>query len=269
MTTQRVIVHPGFHKTGTSSLQSFCGTHSKALRPYMAFYGKADFLQAGSAARIYGQKPYPWRLRAFRRKLDGFLQGIPDDPVIVLSRETFSGAMPGHRKYLGRLVKSYEPAAVPLGRQIVAAIRARFGADVQIEFVYTLRETESWIRSVYGHLLRSIHLTEDYGTFRAQFPRLKDLRDVAERVTAKLALDAVHYIDLERAGAHRLGPAGDLLALVGVPQDVQDALPDARRANQGQSRDLEAKFLELNRGSDNKRMLKRMKDEMIAKARHD
>ncbi|MFT6684656.1 MAG: hypothetical protein ACJAQV_001833, partial [Loktanella salsilacus] len=49
-----VIVHPGFHKTGTSSLQSWLGQNRRALKPYLSFYGKADFLTAGSAARIYG-----------------------------------------------------------------------------------------------------------------------------------------------------------------------------------------------------------------------
>lgn len=268
MTTRRIIVHPGFHKTGTSSLQSYCHQNRDALRPYLAFYGKAEFMQAGSAARIYGQKPFPWRLRDFRRKLDRFLASIPDDPVIVLSRETFSGTMPGHRKIFGRRVKAYAPVAVPLGRQIIAALRARFGADVSITFVYTLRETEPWIASVYGHLLRSIHLTEDYATFRSYFPKLRDLPDEAMAIARRLDLTDFHMIKLEDYTDHRLGPSKGLFDLLEVPQSAQDALPQAHRANQGQSADLAAQFLELNRSTDNKRMLKRLKDDLIAKAQN-
>ncbi len=267
MTTRRVIVHPGFHKTGTSSLQSYMAKNADVLKPYVTFYGKAAFLQAGSAARIYGQKPYPWRRRGFRRLLDQFLDSIPDDPVIVLSRETFSGAMPGHRRLFGRLVTGYQRAAVPLGLEIVASLRQRFGPEVQIEYLYTLRARESWIRSIYGHLLRSIHLRDDYTAFRQRFPRLRDPLEEARVIAEKLPLDAVHYAHLEDCGAHREGPASALLDVLNIPQEVRAGLPAAARANVGQSPDLEAAFLIMNRKSDDKIALKREKDRMLRKAK--
>ncbi len=269
MTTTRIIVHPGFHKTGTSSLQSYMAKQADVLTPFVTFYGKAAFLKAGSAARIYGQKPYPWRLRAFRTALDRFLASIPDDPVIVLSRETFSGAMPGHRRLFGRLVKDYESAAVPLGQQIVAALRARFGEDAQIEYFYTLREREAWIRSVYGHLVRSIHLREDYDTFRAQFPKLRDPAEESASIAAKLHLDAVHFARLEDCGGRREGPAAALLDLLNIPPHIRETLPAAGRANVGQSAELEAEFLAMNRAGQDKIALKRQKDRMLRKARDD
>ncbi|MEY1554633.1 hypothetical protein AB3Y40_03275 [Yoonia sp. R2331] len=263
----RVIVHPGFHKTGTSSLQTFMAKNADVLAPFVTFYGKAAFLQAGSAARIYGQKPYPWRLRAFRVALDRFLVSIPDDPVIVLSRETFSGAMPGHRRLFGRLVKDYERAAVPLGHQIVAALRQRFGADVQIEFFYTLREREDWISSVYGHLLRSIHLAEDFEAFRNRFPNLRDPAEESATIAARLGIDIVHFARLEDVGQHREGPASALLDLLDIPDDVRADLPAARRANVGQSADLKEEFLAMNRAGQDKIALKREKDRMLRKAK--
>ena len=268
MTTRRIIVHPGFHKTGTSSLQTYCAQHRKALRPYMTFYGKAAFLQTGSAARIYGQKPYPWRLRAFRRHLDQFLATVPDDPVIVLSRETFSGAMPGHRRLLGRMVQDYRRAAVPLGQQIIAGLRARFGPEVRIEFLYTLRDQDPWVRSVYGHLLRSIHLRDDFDAFRARFPDLIDLREEAARISAGLPLDAVHLVRLEDVGDRHEGPAAGLLDLLDIPADVRAALPPATRANVGQPPALEAVFLDLNRGSRDKAALKSAKDKLLQEVPH-
>ena len=261
-----VIVHPGFHKTGTSSLQSWLGQNRRALKPYLSFYGKADFMAAGSAARIYGQKPYPWRLRAFRSMFDRFLARIPDAPVIVLSRETFSGSMPGHRRFPNRLIRDYRSVAVPLGQQIIAALRARFGPEVKITFLYTLRDRESWIRSVYGHLLRSIHLREDYDRFRARFPDLIDLRAEAEAIAKALGVDA-RFVTLEETGPRRLGPASAVLDLVGVPQQVRDRLPPAVRANTGQTPAMEAEFLAMNRASRDKAALKAAKDAMLKAAR--
>ena len=261
-----VVVHPGFHKTGTSSLQSWLGQNRRALKPYLSFYGKADFMAAGSAARIYGQKPYPWRLRAFRRSLDRFLGKIPDAPVIVLSRETFSGAMPGHRRFPARLIRDYRGVAVPLGRQIVAALQARFGPDVKITFLYTLREREGWIRSVYGHLLRSIHLREDYDTFRARFADLMEPVAEARAIARALGVEA-HFVTLEDVGQRREGPAAAVLDLLGVPQAVRDRLPAATRANTGQTRAMEAEFLSMNRASRDKAALKTTKDAMLKAAR--
>ena len=264
----RVIVHTGFHKTGTSSLQSWLGQNRRALRPHLLFYGKADFLAAGSAARIYGQKPYPWRLRAFRRSFGQFLSKVPDAPVIVLSRETFSGSMPGHRRFPARLITGYRSVAVPLGHQIIAALRDRFGADVQITFLYTLREREAWIRSVYGHLLRSIHLAEDFDTFRGRFPNLIDPRAEAEAIAKALRLQDVHYAALEDYGTRREGPAAAVLDLLDVPEALRATLAPAQRANGGQTPEIEAEFLKMNRASRDKAMLKKTKDAML-KAHRD
>lgn len=261
-----VIIHPGFHKTGTSSLQDWLGRHRNALKPHLSYYGKSDFPQAGTAARIYGQKPYPWRLWAFRRAFDSFLSRVPDVPVIVLSRETFSGAMPGHRRMTGRLTTSYRRTAIPLGRQIIAGLRHRFGPEVEITFLYTLRARESWIRSVYGHLLRSIHLPCDYDTFRAQFGDLMDPRREAEAIATALGV-AAHLVDLDDVGVRREGPAAAVLDLLDVPQSVRDALPPATQANIGQTTALEAAFLAMNRSSRDKAALKRQKDAMLNAAR--
>lgn len=263
----RVIIHPGFHKTGTSSLQSYLHRHRAALAPYVAFYGKDDFLKAGSAARIYAQKPFPWRLRAFRRRLDAFLTSIPDAPVIMLSRETFSGAMPGHRRMLGRTITGYHGVAVPLGRQIIAALQARFGPQVQITFVYTLRDREGWIRSVYGHLLRSIHLTQDFHAFRARFPNLMDPAAEARRIVATLGVADAHYFDLADIGSRREGPASAILDLLDVPPAVRAALPPPGHANSGQSAPMEQVFLDMNRAGGPKADLKRRKDAMLRDAR--
>ena len=263
----RVVVHPGFHKTGTSSLQSYLHRHRGALKPWFDFYGKDDFLKAGSAARIYAQKPFPWRLRAFRRCLDAFLAGIPDAPVIVLSRETFSGAMPGHRRALGGLIRGYDGTAQRLGTQILAALRVRFGPEVRVTFVYTVRDREAWIRSVYGHLVRSIHLRDDFATFRDRFPDIPDPATQARRIARDIGIDSVHVFALERIGAAREGPASALLDLLGVPQEVRDGLPPAQRANGGQPPELEAAFLQMNRAGGDRNELKRRKDRLLMDSR--
>ncbi len=260
----RVIVHAGFHKTGTSSLQLYLTTHRKALSPWLAYYGKSHFPEAGTLARRYGERPFPWRLRAFRRSFERFLAEVPDAPVIVLSRETFCGVMPGHRDWLGRTVRGYAGAAVPLGRVIRKALIRRFGPDTQVEFLFTTRARKPWIRSVYGHLLRSIHLTESFEEFCARLPDLVDPAEEAARIARALAPSPVHVAALEDHAGSRAGPAAVVLDLADVPADVRDRLPPARRANRGQSGEIMETFLRLNREGRGRKDLKTLKDRMLS-----
>jgi hypothetical protein len=258
-----VVVHAGYHKTGTTSLQDFLSANREALAPWLAYYGKSDFEGAGADARIYAQRPYPWRLARFRRSFRRFLKHIPDDPVIVLSRETFSGGMPGHRRVNGAMMTSYFGPALKLARVIINEVRRRFGHETDIVFFYTTRARDSWIRSVHGHLLRSIRLTDDFEAFRARFPALASPAEEAARMRAALAPVPVVTAALEDWATTREGPAGALLSLLGMPEDARARLTPAPRANVGQDPELQAAFLDLNRASLSKERLRAEKARLI------
>ena len=259
----RILIHAGFHKTGTTSLQNHLARHRKRLAPYFTYYGANDFKNAGARARIYAQRPFPHRLLRFRLAFRRFLRSVPADDVIVLSRETFCGVMPGHRDWRGRTLQDFAPAAVPLLTVTLQELHRRF-PDARVELLFTTRDREAWVRSVYGHLLRSIHLTETFEEFRALFPDLIDLREEAQRIHAALpGRLPLHITPMEDYADHRHGPAGAVLDLLEVPQALQDSLAPARRANQGQSKALEAAFFRLNHAGHSKRALKRMKDHML------
>ncbi len=262
----RVIVHAGYHKTGTSSLQDFLRDNRDLLAPWLSYYGKAEFRRAGALARIYAQRPFPWRLRHFRLALRRFLRALPAGGTIVLSRETFSGGMPGHRRAGGGLMRSYFGPALKLARVIVSELRRRFGREVEIVFFYTTREREAWIRSVHGHLLRSIRLTEDFDAFRARFPALLGPVEEARRMAGALAPVRVATARLEEYATHREGPAAALLDLVGVPREVRARLRPAPRANPGPGEALRQAFLALNRQGLGRAALKAAKQKLTGEA---
>lgn len=260
----RVIVHAGFHKTGTTSLQDYLKENRKALKPYLSYYGQVDFLQAGAHARIYGQRRFWWRRLMFRRAFGRFLGSVPDAPVIVLSRETFSGAMPGHRALGGRKLESYSDAAIPLAQEILRSLRKRFGPGVGVEFLYKLRDRDSWLASVHGHLLRSIHLTDDLEEFEVGFASRPDPAAAAARIGAALAPVPVHTAWLEDHASTPEGPAGAVLDLVRVPASLRTGLTTARRRNAGQTANLRAQFLQINRASGSRASLKVAKEALLA-----
>lgn len=260
----RIIVHAGYHKTGTTSLQNFLSDNKALLSPHLTYYGKNDFRQAGAHARIYAQRPYPWRLHRFRKSLRRFLADVPGDTTIVLSRETFSGGMPGHHRLGGAMMTSYFGPALKLARVIISELRRRFGADVEMTFVYTTRAREPWIASVWGHLLRSIRLTDDFETFRARFPALASPEEEAGRMRGALAPIPVVTVALEDYADRREGPAAAILDLVGIPPEIATRLKPAARANPGQSADVRQELLRLNRQHMSKAALKAAKAKCIA-----
>ncbi len=258
----RIIVHAGFHKTGTTSLQKYLAETRPLLAEWFSYYGQDDFKVAGARARIYAQKPFYWRRLRFRRAFAAFLAEIPDAKVIVLSRETFVGVMPGHRDWRGRTLQDFS-AAIPLCQDVIRCLTQRFGKDTEIEFLFTTRERESWIRSVYGHLLRSIHLKETFEAFRAQFPKLIELNAEAQRIGTHLAPCKINVVPMETLVSSRFGPAKAILDLASVDEATRATLPDAKRANAGQSQAEEAAFLQMNQGARTKDDLRRTKDAML------
>lgn len=258
----RVIVHPGFHKTGTTSLQTYMVENQAALADYAHFYTKEHFLRAGNLARRYGMKPTYWYRWRFGRALRRFLTTIPDAPVVILSWECFSGVMPGHRRLTGTIT-GFASTARPMSRTINAELRHRFGADTEVVWFYTTRELESWLRSIYGHILRSIRIQDDYPTFRARLAKVPAPVVEAELMRDYLAPMPVRIAPLEDFADNRLGQASALLELAGVPAEVMAGLPDALHSNRGNPPELLEKFLELNRKLSDKKLLHERKHKLI------
>lgn len=263
----RVIVHAGFHKTGTTSLQAFLERNAGMLSPYAAIYLKTGLKRARYLGRLYGQRPVFWRRWLFRLGLREFLNGIPDAPVIVLSRESFSGMMPGFRGGRLRRVRRYAPMAIPLAHEIIRETRRRFGPDVQIEFLYTVRAPEPFLNSLWRHVLRTSRLRQDYPTFRKSFIPQPDLRAEAETIARAIAPVTVHVAALEDYADARFGPAKALLDLLNLPPDVARHLHPATHNNPGQSAELSARFLEMNRGKLRGRALYEAKEKLAMQER--
>ncbi len=248
MTAPHVIVHAGFHKTGTTSLQDFMSRNRRILQPDCQYFGKMDFLAAGAHARIYAQRPFRWRLWRFRRSLRRFLQTVEPSRQIVLSRETFTGGMPGHKTIGGRRIQNYQRSARALLPVIASEARRRFGPDTRVTFFLTTRDKEDWIKSIHGHLLRSIKLPEDFQTFRAGFADLLSPEQEAAQLAEYLP-DPVITAALEHARTRPEGPAAPLLDLLEISARKRARMKPGPKSNVGPKVDLRNTYLQLNRTS--------------------
>ncbi|WP_296764277.1 hypothetical protein [Sediminimonas sp.] len=261
----RLIAHAGFHKTGTSSVQQTLRRNGKRLAREFRVFTHRDIPGVCGAARgmsaggKHGGDPLDAALFAF--ELAQFLAGLDaDDPrPVVISSENLAGHMPGRhglRRY-----------------SVTPAIMARFAEvtgeclpDALIDFHFSTRERESWLRSCYWQHLRATRMTDDFDSYRAAYLPHADLEaDVAAVSAAVPAPHRVHATPLEACADLRLGPLEPLLDLMQPGADLRAALTPLPPANRALGAEVADELLRLNRAGLDKAALTAAKKAVMAR----
>ncbi len=221
----RILLHPGFHKTGTSSLQRGLETLADRLAPDLRFLLTADVMEAARAARRYAAKPGAARLTQFSEALNRSLEAaaLEGAPALLISAEDLAGPMPGTRG-----ITSYDTAPA-LVLAATTTLATRFGAAARITVLCTTRSAQDWQRSVWYQCLRGQRLTDDFETYRPKLSRAAQLDNVVSAITEHVGR-AAHVVacPIETCGAAPLGPLGVALDLLDISTD---GLPSLRAHN--------------------------------------
>ncbi len=250
----RILLHPGFHKTGPSSLQRGALARARDLDPDLRVLLTPDILNAARAARRYSAQPSPRTMARFSDEFAAVIRQLDaDDPrALMISSEDLSGHLPGLRGVTTYL------AAPALVHGAVAVLRAHFGASAEITVWFTTRAAAPWLQSLYWQNLRAQRLTDDFETFRARLaPAADHARIVGEARDMAGSQAVVQSCDIETCGAAPLGPLGAALGLLGVPLDRLAPLP---RHNL-QPEDAASELLALNRSA--------LPDDALAEAKRE
>lgn len=250
----RILVHPGFHKTGTTSLQYALKQLAGPLEPQLRTLFSDAFPEAVLAARRYSAAPAARKLGKFGDGLAMALAGIDgDDPrPLLISSEQLIGRIPGR---VGNW--SYDTAPALVGRA-VDVLHDRFGAGTDIIVWFTTRRPEDWLRSVYWQNLRSMRIIEDFDSYRPRLEQAARLEAVVEQTRERLSGRArVCASAIEEIGGGRLGPLDTALGLLGLPTGQLAPV----KAYNVQPRGGAEELLALNRSS--------LDDEALAEAKRD
>ncbi len=227
----RVIIHPGFHKTGTTSLQRFLEINAAVLAPYVRVILKPEMEDVASRARdcsnVSRLGMHTVRRAAFRRRFADLLQRTPleNGQTLLVSCEALVGRMPGREN-----VVAFD-AAPALAKDMVRVAGKHFG-DLDLTLLYTTREQASWMRSAYSHLLHQSKFTMSEEAFAKEFYRAGDLDTIISKITKAIAPRTPITSQLEATAPEPFGPASALLPLLDLPADVVAALEPAKHLNQ-------------------------------------
>lgn len=233
---QRLVVHAGFHKTGTTTIQTTLAAHRDTLRDHADVVLRADMNGLCEAARAYSISRTGFDLGLVRYEAALLAEDWNSDTVLI-SSEDLSGHMPGRHG-----LTDYA-AAIPLATAMADAWRAAV-PDARMSWVFTTRAAGPWLASCHVQHLRAARMVMDAQTYAATFASSANLNDIAAQVRSNLSDADVRTIALE---AHRDNLLDPILDIVGLPDATRAMVKPMPPANTSPSAEKIAAMLDLNR----------------------
>ena len=177
----KVLIHPGFHKTGTTTFQRSLAANRALLQGRLRFLLPEDLRDLGHAIKRWSANPAIDNSPRIRALWRAHLQPFADRPDIplLLSSEALCGQIPG-RKGIWAYDRALE--VLPVLVEDIPSILP----DAEITVLFGTREPESWMKSVFWQNLRSNRIVEDYAAFRETLLSGAQLDQAAGRMKARL-----------------------------------------------------------------------------------
>ena len=226
----RVIVHLGFHKTGTTFLQNFLLENQRALAAHFLMLNQRQrtaSVLAKAAQAIHRRMDQGKEPGRFLADLTREANGIRDlarslGKGIIVSDEEIAGYLPGR----GSFTALY-PALPAIGR----ALKEGF-APMRVEFVLYTREMEAWIRSSHNQCVKMHGYTGSLEDYRDRVIGAQTLAGCIEALRAAVGEDDVRVMVLEREVAGESGVAGGFSEILGISADDLENLSIPGRVNE-------------------------------------
>ncbi|WP_368184892.1 hypothetical protein [Aestuariibius sp. HNIBRBA575] len=243
MTARRIIIHAGFHKTGTTTIQNFLRHNGKLIYPHSAMLlpGKLRSAAAAMALR-YSSTGRAVYATSFGEELREMMSNISvGKRSVLISDENLIGRMPGRDGQLGY------PKITDLILCLRDAVLDSFGPDLDIHYVFTTRDRDAWLQSLYQHNVTRGRLTQNYDEFDATLRPYADLAPLVEGLKEHLGAQNVHAFDLADLAKMPFGPASPIVDLLSLPAKKGAQLQPVPSANISVTDDILMRCLELNR----------------------
>lgn len=256
----RIVVHFGFHKTGTSTTEHTLLQHSALLSAHCLVLGNPQLGQAPEWAKRFSARRTGENLARFRSAWDdclGRLNPAPDQ-AIVISCVDLIGRIPGHPR-----VHDYG-AGSDLVRSMKDGIDACFPNQADAVFFASTRAPDAWLKSLWWQNLKVHRITEDAAEFAARFQPVSDLQAQADTLADAAFPYPLRTGSLEISARHPLGPAGPILDLIDLPQDIRAQVRPHKRLKPSLSDDAMDLLLEINRSDMDDTDLAQTKSDVLA-----
>lgn len=235
----RLIVHAGFHKTGTTSLQKTLRKNRAALRPYARIVLRSGIVPLCEAARAFSVSRSEVDLGLVKYEAALLAETLSPNATVLVSSEDLAGHMPGRRG-----LRRYDATPRLMSALLYAVRAAQPNADVTL--VFTTRAADPWLASCHAQNVRASRMVLSRRDYVRKFRHSADLDAIIGQTAQAVPETDIKRFALETCNS-ALGPAQPLLDLAGVPKAVQDSLISLPRANTKPAPEQLRQLLALNR----------------------
>jgi len=236
---RKFVLHAGFHKTATSTVQMALETQIDLLSEYVEILPRKLLKPVRKSAQLFSIDHDPMHLAMLEAFLAEILLSLNlDDPRPVLaSSEDFSGYLIGRHG-----VPDYRAAP-----HIAAAVQQtlmRVCPDAfELTVYYSTRRT-NWLRSCHWQLISNSTEAISFEEFKHRYAHAADFEPILTQVAQAVDPGPVFAADIENFNG-RLGPLQPLLELCDIPKEAQAQLTLPSPQNVGGSEALVTDLLNV------------------------
>ncbi len=238
---RRIVLHAGFHKTGTSSVQTTLRENRVALKKQAALRLRWQMTDLIHATRGYSTWRDPLTLLKAQDRFETLMEELPGMPrrTLIISAEELAGHLPGRGD-----LDDYSAAPVLL--YAFWEIMARRFPAAEIQLYLSTRAPDPWLASAYWEHVKSSDMSLDFDAFRERYHKAADLDGMVTEIASRVPCQ-VHSHALEDCRDLPLGPADPLLDICDIPLSVRAELVSSPAANTRLDGDVLLAMLEANR----------------------
>lgn len=239
---RRIIIHAGFHKTGTTNLQQTLRANRAALRPEIRLVLRPGMKALCEAARAYSLTREEYDLGLVKYEAALLVESLQTEQATtaIISSEDLSGHMPGRHGLHGY-------GATP---HIMRAIWVAFktaAPDTALSFFFTTRTQDAWLRSCYAQHLRAYRMTWDEADYLKRLRASADHIRIVDLIKRELPEVPMYHAALEDHCDRPLGIAEALLDALDISANRRDGFVRSDTRNAALSPALLDELLTLNR----------------------
>ncbi len=241
---RRIIIHAGFHKTGTSTIQATLRENREAMKKHVALRLRWHMKDLVAATRGYSTWRDPLTLIKVQDRFTTLMDDLPGMPrrTLVISAEELAGHLPGRGE-----LDDYSAAPILLYAFWEIA-RARYPqADILIYL--STRAPGLWLASAYWEHVKASNMTMDFDDFADRYHGAANLDGMVSEIASRVPVP-VHHRALETCADLPLGPADPLLDLCDLPLILRADLTAPPPANTRLGDDVLHAMLQVNRTHD-------------------
>ena len=258
MKSRKIIIHAGFHKTGTTSLQQNLRANRAVLRPDIRLVLRPGMTALCESARAYSRSREDYDLGLVKYEAALLVEKLQNETAstIIISSEDLSGHMPGRHRLHG-----YGAAPHLMGAMVMAFKTA--APDDAITFFFTTRTREAWLRSCYVQHLRAARMIWDEADYMKRMKTSADFAAIIDQIKREVPECEVLTTSLEEHTARPLGIAEALLGFLALDEKRRAAMVPSALRTSALPADIQAQLLALNRSDLDTAELKKAKRALI------